>query len=107
MGLGEAYLGWNSFAIFSLSVPVSLLTGYLARDSITYLIMLATAVVGSFAAVAPLEQILSCAKVDMEAVSRTITMSIIAVVALVGFGTQLCTKPRPKEVGLPQKFSSI
>merc|ERR1712176_1260571 len=65
--IGEAYPGWNDFAIRSLIFPVALLTGYLARNSIIYLIMLATAVVGSAAAVASLEQLLNCAEVDMEA----------------------------------------
>jgi hypothetical protein len=100
--IGEAYLGWNDFVVISLSFPVALLTGYLARNSIMYLIMLATAVVGSAAAVASLEQLLDCAEVDMEAITRPITVIIMAVVALIGFGTQVYTKPKPKEVGLPQ-----
>merc|ERR1711933_42952 len=49
--VGEAYLGWNDFLIASCSLPAALLTGYLARNPIIYLIMLATSVVGSAAAV--------------------------------------------------------
>lgn len=100
--VGEAYLGWNDFLITSFSFPVALLTGYLARNSIIYLIMLATSVVGSAAAVASLEQVLSCAEVDMEAITRPITAIIVVVVASLGFGVQVYTRPQLKEDGLPK-----
>eukprot|EP00913_Durusdinium_trenchii_P012033 g11305.t1 len=41
------YAGWERFAAVTLGVPIALLTGYVCRNFVKYLIMLLTAVVGA------------------------------------------------------------
>ncbi|CAK0848217.1 unnamed protein product [Prorocentrum cordatum] len=101
---GPAYAGWESFATISLGVPTALVTGYLARNSIKYCIMLATAFGGAAIVVGTSMRALECADVELGAVSKPIGNAlIVAGLATLGFAVQL--KVQPKAVrehdGLP------
>jgi len=101
---GPAYEGWEMFATISLGVPVALVTGYVARNSIRYCIMLATALGGAAAVVGTSMRALDCAEVDLgEASKPAVTAVMIAVLAILGFAVQFGTLPKAvrEHDGLP------
>merc|ERR1719230_2132372 len=82
---GPAYEGWETFAILSLGVPVALVTGYIARNSIKHCIILATAFGGAAAVVGTSMQALDCAEVDLgEASKPAVQAGIVAFLAVLG-----------------------
>jgi len=92
---GPAYEGWETFATISLGVPVALVTGYIARNSVKYCIMLATALGGAAVVVGTSMQALDCAEVDLGEASRpAVRAVIVAVLAVLGLAVQLTVATR-------------
>jgi len=101
---GPAYEGWEMFATISLGVPTALVTGYVARNSIRYCIMLATAFGGAAAVVGASLRALDCAEVDLGEASRPAAVAaMVAVLAILGFVVQFSTRPKAlrQHDGLP------
>jgi len=100
--LGEGYEGWQSYAFVSVSPPVALLVGWLARDLLKYILMLVTALLGAVVAVTCAESMLGCFNVDLEAVnSHAVQLCLVGGLALLGFGTQALTEAaRPSKIGV-------
>eukprot|EP00930_Biecheleria_cincta_P043614 TRINITY_DN29935_c0_g1_i1.p1 TRINITY_DN29935_c0_g1~~TRINITY_DN29935_c0_g1_i1.p1 ORF type:complete len:235 (+),score=48.56 TRINITY_DN29935_c0_g1_i1:104-808(+) len=95
----SGYGGWEHFAIITFGVPGALLAGYLARNSVKYFLILATALLGSLVAMRSLATILSCANVDSEVIDRPVVQYVgIAVLASLGICAQLCSQPKAKQV---------
>lgn len=99
---GSNYAGWEQFATISFGVPVAFATGYLARNSIKYGIMLATALGGAAVVVSSVMGAFDCAEVDLGDASKPIPRAVMAVaLAVIGFLVQL--KVEPKLVREPTK----
>jgi len=93
--VGPTYEGWEMFATISLGVPTALVTGYVARNSIKYCIMLATALGGAAAVVGTSMRALDCAEVDLGDASRPAAVAaMVAVLAILGFVIQFSTQPK-------------
>jgi len=103
---GPAYEGWEMFATISLGVPIALFTGYIARNSIKYCIMLATALGGAAVVVGTSVRALDCAEIDLveeaftamgEAstwVKPAAITAMVAVLAGLGFIVQFMFQPK-------------
>jgi len=92
---GPAYEGWETFATISLGVPVALVTGYIARNSVKYCIILATAFGGAAVVVGTSMQALDCAEVDLgEASKPAVQAVIVAVLAILGLVVQFSVETR-------------
>jgi len=91
---GEGFAGWEQYARLTLGVPVSLAAGYASQNSLKLLLMLATAILGAYAAVRSLSAVLACAEVDMQVLGKDIVqIGAMLAVAILGFVTQLHTQP--------------
>jgi hypothetical protein len=92
---GPTYAGWETFAIISLGGPIALATGYIARDSVKYCIMLATALGGAAIAVGTSMRALDCAEVELGVASKPAAMAAIVVfLAILGFVFQFKVQPK-------------
>merc|ERR1711920_218458 len=93
---GPAYEGWEMFATISLGVPTALVTGYIARNSIKYCIVLATALGGAAVVVRTSMQALDCAEVDLgeEASKPAVKALLVAVLGILGLVVQLAIEPK-------------
>merc|ERR1712060_656443 len=93
--VGPAYKNWEMFATVSLGVPTALVTGYIARNSIKYCIVLATALGGAAVVVRTSMQALVCADVDLGEASKPSVMALlVAVLAILGLVVQLAIEPK-------------
>merc|ERR1711920_553460 len=92
---GPTYEGWEMFATISLGVPIALVTGYIARNSIKHCIMLATALGGAAVVVGTSMRALDCAEVDLgEASTPAVMALLVAVLAIFGLVVQLAIQPK-------------
>lgn len=92
---GPKYEGWEQFATISLGVPVALIVGYLARNSIKYCIILGTALGGAAVVVGSAMGACDCAEVDLGEASKPIARAMIAAaLAVMGFLVQLKLEPK-------------
>jgi hypothetical protein len=92
---GPTYEGWETFATISVGMPIALVTGYIARNSIKYCIILATAFGGAAVVVGTSMQALDCAEVDLgEASKPAVRAVIVAVLAILGLVVQCTVETR-------------
>merc|ERR1712151_571311 len=93
--VGEAYGEWEMFATISLGVPIALVTGYIARNSVKYAIMLATALGGAGVVVGTSMRALECADVDLgEASTPAVKALLVAFPAILGLVVQIAIEPK-------------
>jgi hypothetical protein len=103
---GPTYEGWEMFATIALGVPVALFTGYIARNSIKYCIMLATALGGAVVVVGTSMRALDCAEIDLFEEASTVMdeastwvkpaaiTAMVAILAGLGFVVQFMFQPK-------------
>jgi hypothetical protein len=97
---GPTYEGWEMFTTISLGVPIALFTGYIARNSVKYGIMLATALGGAALVVGTSTRALDCAEVDLgEAAKPAAMAAMVAVLAILGFAFQFNVQPKAVREG--------
>merc|ERR1712176_52348 len=100
----EAYEGWDMFAMISLGVPIALVTGYIARNSVKYSIMLATALGGAGVVVGTAMRALECADVNLgEASTPAVKAPLVAILAIIGLVVQYAIQPKEvrERTGVP------
>lgn len=89
------YEGWQWYTIFAAGVPIACMVGYATRHLIIYVLMAATAFLGSFVGVALLGHAMECA-----AKTRIEPMIIVGIAALStigGFVVQVKMTPEVSE----------
>merc|ERR1712039_668738 len=93
--VAEAYGEWEMFTTISLGVPIALVTGYIARNSVKYAIMLATALGGAGVVVGTSMRALECADVDLgEASTPAVKALLVAFPAILGLVVQISIEPK-------------
>merc|ERR1712039_437542 len=102
--VAEIYEGWDMFAMISLGVPIALVTGYIARNSVKYSIMLATALGGAGVVVGTTMRALECADVSLgEASTPAVKAPLVAILAIIGLVVQYAIQPKEarERTGVP------
>jgi hypothetical protein len=85
------YKGWEMYAMLAAGVPIAGMVGYATRNLVKYVLMAATAFLGSFVGVGLLAHALQCA--TNTSVHRMIILGIAVVSAIASFGFQVKMTP--------------
>mmetsp|Transcript_73545 Transcript_73545/g.102159 ORF Transcript_73545/g.102159 Transcript_73545/m.102159 type:complete len:245 (-) Transcript_73545:214-948(-) len=93
--LGASYKGWDLFGGITLGVPLALLAGYFCRTWVKHLVMLVTAFFGAWASWLCASNLLRCAEVESQVLSRhTINLIIVIGLGFLGLVAQILWQPR-------------